>query len=620
MLPTLGRTMFRLFSQKTLLRSVIVMSPVRNCSQYCIRSHLCGDVSLGLEDKSITLAGWVQTIRLDKFILLRDRSGICQVTVPESNLDLRDKIKSIPNESIMVVEGIVRRRPEGQTNKKLTTGQIEVELTKILDYNSANPNLPVQQSTHVTAKEPLRLQYRYLDLRRPELQKNLAVRSNITMKMREFLNSKNFLDIETPTLFRRTPGGAKEFVVPTRVPNKFYSLVQSPQQFKQLLMVGGVDRYYQVARCYRDEGGKPDRQPEFTQLDIEMSFAGREDIIHLIEDLIAHCLTSEVKLPIERFTYYEAMNKFGTDKPDLRFDNQILNLTDQFRQCGFDVIEKLTESDDDFMVGGVFFDSKDSKCLKNVETEVKNALSSQIEICKQNNRSLIISPFSSHSGANSSLLKKCNDELKNNLVQIVGQKKVGFLVCGPKEATLSLLGRFRNSLARELIPDLNEQSDKFLWVVDFPLFLFEEGHLVSAHHPFTAPHPDDHHMFHSNPIACRSLHYDLVLNGQEIGGGSVRIHSETDQRYVLENVLEEDSKELEHLLTALGSGCPPHAGIALGLDRLLAILTKASSIRDVIAFPKTGEGRDLMSGAPSEIEEHQYNLYHLLKNNTEDSF
>jgi len=611
----LGRTVFRLLSQKT---SVIVMYPVRTCSQYCVRTHLCGDVSIGLQDKPITLAGWVQTVRLDKFILLRDRSGICQVTVPDSNLELRDKLKSFTNESILVVEGIVRRRPEGQENIKLSTGQIELELTKILDSNLANPNLPVQQSTHVAAKEPLRLQYRYLDLRRSELQRNLAIRSNITMKIREFLTSKSFLDIETPTLFRRTPGGAKEFVVPTRIPDKFYSLVQSPQQFKQLLMVGGVDRYYQVARCYRDEGGKPDRQPEFTQLDIEMSFAGREDILNLIEDLVTFCWPTNINVPMERVTYDEAINKYGTDKPDLRFDNQIINLTDKFRQCGFGVIEELIESENDFMVGGVFFDSQDSKCLKNIETEVKSSLSTQIDECKQNNRTLIISSLSSHSGVSSSLLKKCNCGLKLDLGQIVGPNKAGFIVCGPKETTLSLLGRFRNGLAKELIPDLGEQPDKILWIVDFPLFLYEEGNLVSAHHPFTAPHPEDYHMFHIDPLACRSLHYDLVLNGQEVGGGSVRIHSESEQRFVLENVLGEDPRELEHLLTALGSGCPPHAGIALGLDRLLAILTKASSIRDVIAFPKTGEGRDLMSGAPSEIDQNQYQLYHLQKYKKED--
>merc|ERR1719244_597178 len=302
------------------------------------------------------------------------------------------------------------------------------------------------------------------------------------------------------------------------------------------------------------------------------------------------------------------MNRYGTDKPDLRFDNQIVNLTDQFRDCGFTTVEENIKNDDKFMIGGVFFDSKDSKCLKSVEKEVKSVLSSQIAEWKKNNGTLIISSFSSQNAVLSTLLKKCNDNTKDNIESIVGPNKVGFLVCGHKEATLELLGRFRNSLAKVLIPDLSDRPDNFLWVVDFPLFLFEEGNLVSAHHPFTAAHPADHDKLHSDPLACRSLHYDLVLNGQEVGGGSVRIHDERDQRFVLENVLGEDPSELDHLLTALGTGCPPHAGIALGLDRLVASLTRAQSIRDVIAFPKTGEGRDLMSGAPASIEQSHMNF------------
>ena len=486
----------------------------------------------------------------------------------------------------------------------MESGQIEVELTEVVETSSASSNLPFQQSKHVAAKEALRMQYRYLDLRNPDLQRNLITRSTITMKMREFLISKCFLDIETPTLFRRTPGGAKEFVVPTRLKGKFYSLVQSPQQFKQLLMVGGLDRYFQVARCYRDEGGKPDRQPEFTQLDMEMSFAGREDVVGVVEDLLASCWPEPVTLPVQRMTYQEAMGTYGVDKPDVRFANTIQNLGGSFQGCGFDVVEKMAAHEDCF-IGGVFFEGTDAKCLKSVEKEVKTIFSDQIKVAKSNNQSLIISSLQSLDGQLSSgLLKKCSRNTSESLKASIGPDQLGFLVAGPKDLSVALLGRLRTLLAPLLLPDLPSRPHAFLWVQDFPLFLHEDGKLESAHHPFTAVHPEDRAKLLTEPLSCRSLHYDLVLDGQEvsntgggtrltlflqIGGGSVRIHSEEEQRYILCDVLGEkvgqhvlfctfplQADELEHLLTALGSGAPPHAGIALGLDRLFAILVRYS--------------------------------------------
>jgi len=431
------------------------------------------------------------------------------------------------------------------------------------------------------------------------------------MKMRQFLVEKKFLDIETPTLFRRTPGGAKEFLVPTRSSNKFYSLVQSPQQFKQLLMVGGLDRYFQIARCYRDEGGKPDRQPEFTQLDIEMSFAGREEIVALIEDLLVFCWPDTLQTPFEQMYYNDAMDNYGVDKPDVRYGNKIQNLNKCFANCEFDFIAS-NLSDSNFMVGGVFFDAENAKFLKSAEKDVKTALADHLKEFSSQEKPIVIASFSNIDGkVVNSVLKKCNEETKNAVVEQVGGNKIGFLVCGQKETILPVLGRFRTHLAKTMLPDLDDRPNKFLWVVDFPLFVFEEGKLESAHHPFTASHPDDYHHFRSNPLGCRSLHYDLVLNGQEVAGGSVRINSGADQKFVLEEVLQEDASELQHLLSALNSGCPPHAGIAIGLDRLVAILTKSNSIRDVIAFPKSSDGKDIMSGAPSEISEEQKKLYHL---------
>jgi len=596
------------------IRNIQYKKPLKilyqSCSSYSFRTHTCGELGLSNEGAKVTIAGWIQAKRLDKFVLLRDRTGVCQVKVPE-HTNLFDQVKDLPNESVLVLNGIVKRRPEGQENLKLESGQIEVELESVVESSKADPNPPFQQSKHLQARESLRLQYRYLDLRRPEIQYNLAIRSALTMKMRQFLVGKKFLDIETPTLFRRTPGGAKEFVVPTRTASKFYSLVQSPQQFKQLLMVGGLDRYFQIARCYRDEGGKPDRQPEFTQLDIEMSFAGREDIVALIEDLLVFCWPDVLCTPFEQMDYKDAMENYGVDKPDLRFGNKILNLSKLFTDCGFDFITS-NVSDKNFMVGGVFFDAENAKLLKSVEKDVKKALSDHLKEHNHKNSPIVISSFSSIGGSiDNSILKKCKDTTKNAAAELIGENKIGFLVCGQKEAILPILGRFRTQLAKSLLPDLEERPNKFLWVVDFPLFVYEEGKLESAHHPFTAPHPQDYQHFRTNPLSCRSLHYDLVLNGQEIAGGSVRIHSDEDQRFVLEEVLDEDVSELQHLLSALNSGCPPHAGIAIGLDRLVAILTKANSIRDVIAFPKSAEGRDLMSGAPSEISEEQKQLYHL---------
>jgi len=576
------------------------------------RTHMCGDIRSANVGETVTIAGWIQATRLDKFILLRDRTGLVQVFVPDTSSCKH--LLDLPNESVITVSGTVRNRPQEQVNRKMETGDVEVELDGVVKVCSANPSLPFQQNAHLLPKEDTRLQFRYLDLRRKKLQENLKFRSDLIMNMRKFLISENFLDVETPTLFRRTPGGAKEFIVPSRIKDRFYSLVQSPQQFKQLLMVGGLDRYFQVARCYRDEGGKPDRQPEFTQVDLEMSFCSREDVLNLTESLLSSVWPARLNTPLRRLTYQQVMTNYGVDKPDLRFENRIQNVSEVFKTCGFHVLEEHLDGNQNIAALVMFESNRQdrNKVLKSIEKTSKLQLKDHFERFRQEKLSIVSSVSVVDGEVRNSILKKCNPAVTERLASLLGvENGLGFLVFGPENFVLPVLGRQRILLGNELVEDLNDRPDEMIWVIDFPLFTTEEGDLESAHHPFTAPHPEDEHLFRSDPLKCRSLHYDLVLNGQEIAGGSVRIHSGSDQRFVLEEVLKEDTSELEHLLQALDSGCPPHAGIAIGLDRLTAVLTKSDSIRDVIAFPKSGEGRDLMAGAPAVITEEQKHLYHL---------
>lgn len=599
--------------------SFIHLNKTRTISSFLKRSHTCGELREHDVGKSVVLCGWLQYKRLNQFMILRDWQGITQVLIPsEMQQELQSFISGLPLESVLRIEGIVEARPDDQKNKKMPTGDIEVKVTEFQLLNSCQAKLPFQLKKFHEVNESLRMEYRYLDIRTEKMQHNLRLRSKMVMKMREFLcNENGFVDVETPTLFRRTPGGAREFVVPTHHPGKFYSLPQSPQQFKQLLMVGGIDRYFQIAKCYRDEGAKPDRQPEFTQVDIEMSFVDMEGVMSLTEQLLAASWPeskAKFNLPFPRLSFNETMALYGTDKPDTRFGFHLKDISASLQNSGIHFIDKILSLPDGSVQAVVveqatkYFTKKDLTSLQEfVQSESKT--STALTVIKIGENAQWQSPISNY----------LQPKLKEDLCSQLNIKPLDLilLVGGPGYEPHVLLGKLRLLCANILeskgvnLRDPNEFN--FLWILNFPLFLpSEDGKgLEAAHHPFTAPMSEDAELLYTQPQEVRGQHYDLVLNGNEIGGGSIRIHSAKEQKFVLEKILKEDSSQLQHLLTALDSGCPPHGGIALGLDRLLAIICHEPSIRDVIAFPKSHDGKDPMSKAPATISIEDQNYYHI---------
>ncbi|XP_045839487.1 aspartate--tRNA ligase, mitochondrial isoform X2 [Meles meles] len=574
--------------RSSLSRTLVLTSRRRipEFSSFVARTNTCGELRSSHVGQEVTLCGWIQYRRQNIFLVLRDFRGLVQVVIPqeESAASVRKILCEAPVESVVQVSGTVISRPPGQENPKT---------------------------------EALRLQYRYLDLRSFQMQYYLRLRSQMVMKMREYLcNLHGFVDIETPTLFKRTPGGAKEFVIPSREPGKFYCLPQSPQQFKQLLMVGGLDRYFQVARCYRDEGSRPDRQPEFTQIDIEMSFVDQTGIRSLIEGLLQYSWPSDkdpVVVPFPSLTFAEALASYGTDKPDTRFGMKIIDISDLFRntEVGFlqDALSKPQGAVKAIRV------SEGTKYLKRKDIDSIRKFAAD----HFNQEVLPVFPEASRNW-NSPVAQSILEEQRSGLIRLmeIREDDVVLLTAGEHKKACSALGKLRLECA-----DLLEARGlvlrdpalcSFLWVVDFPLFLPKEenpGELESAHHPFTAPHPGDLQLLYTEPEKVRSQHYDLVLNGSEIGGGSIRIHDAELQRYVLATLLKEDVNLLSHLLQALDFGAPPHGGIALGLDRLICLVTGAPSIRDVIAFPKSFRGHDLMSNAPDSLPPEELKPYHI---------
>ncbi|XP_008576493.1 PREDICTED: aspartate--tRNA ligase, mitochondrial isoform X2 [Galeopterus variegatus] len=583
----------------SLSRNLVLSSQRRipEFSSFVARTNTCGELRSSHLGQEVTLCGWIQYRRQNIFLVLRDFHGLVQVVIPqdESAASVKKILCEAPVESVVQVSGTVISRPPGQENPKMPTGQIEIKVKTAELLNSCK-KLPFEIKDFVKKTEALRLQYRYLDLRSFQMQYNLRLRSQMVMKMREYLcNLHGFVDVETPTLFKRTPGGAKEFLVPSREPGKFYSLPQSPQQFKQLLMIGGLDRYFQVARCYRDEGSRPDRQPEFTQIDIEMSFVNQTGIQNLIEGLLQYSWPNDkepVVVPFPSMSFAEALATYGTDKPDIRFGMKIIDISDVFRntEIGF-LRDALSEPQ-----GTV-------KAIRIPEgAEV-------LPIFLKANRNW-----------NSSVAKFIMEEQRLELIRLmeIQEEDVVLLTAGEHKKACSSLGKLRLECADLLeirgVVLRDPALFSFLWVVDFPLFFPKEenpAELESAHHPFTAPHPSDIHLLYTEPEKVRSQHYDLVLNGSEIGGGSIRIHDAELQRYILATLLKEDVKLLSHLLQALDYGAPPHGGIALGLDRLMCLVTRAASIRDVIAFPKSFRGHDLMSNAPDSVPPEELKPYHI---------
>ena len=574
------------------------------------RTHRCTEVSSQNIGETVTVMGWVQKRRnLGSliFVDLRDRSGILQIVFDTNDVgeDGFAKAETLRSEYVIAVVGKVEKR-SGAVNPNLKTGDIEIRANSLrILSESLTPPFPVEES--INTKEELRLKYRYLDLRRPNLQRNLAVRSRVATLTRSFLAEEGFLEIETPTLVKSTPEGARDYLVPSRVhPGSFYALPQSPQLFKQLLMCSGCDRYFQLARCYRDEDLRADRQPEFTQIDLEMSFVDVDDVLDVNERLLKRLFKEicdfDVELPIQRMTWREAMDRFGSDKPDLRFGMELKNVTDVVRGCEFAVFKGAIENGGS--VRGINADGQGGMPRKKIDALVEYAKGFGAKGLAY----LVINPDGTYKSSFAKFMKP--EELEALVAAMDGKPGDLLLFAADKDKVVfDVLGNLRLELARQL--NLLKKDDfKFLWVTEFPLLEYseEQGRYVAMHHPFTMPMDEDLDMIDSNPGAVRAKAYDIVLNGTELGGGSVRIHQGDIQEKMFEvlGFTPEDAYErFGFLLDAFKYGVPPHAGLAYGLDRVIMLMVGADSIRDVIAFPKVKDASCLMTEAPTPVDQKQ---------------
>ncbi|MGE3844854.1 MAG: aspartate--tRNA ligase [Vicinamibacterales bacterium] len=576
------------------------------------RTHTCGELRPSDVDRDVVLLGWVHRIRdLGSllFIDIRDRFGVTQVIVRDDEA-LIERAKQLKTENVVAVLGLVERRSAETVNNKIETGDVEVLARELRLLNDARrPPFPIADEGPVA--EETRLRYRYLDLRRARLQQNLILRHRVMMAIRRHFDEQGFLEIETPILTKSTPEGARDYLVPSRVHDgEFFALPQSPQLFKQILMIGGLDRYFQIVRCFRDEDLRADRQPEFTQVDVEISFANEELVFSLMEPVIVAIFKEigvDVRTPFPRMTYREAMDRYGSDKPDMRIAWPIHDLSATFAATEFRPFREAL--DDGGCVRGLV--------VPGLGGSSRRELDELVELAQQLGSAGLIWVRRSAEGAIQSRSKGVGEGALEAALQstAAGANDLLLLAAGPGEATSKLLGQIRLTLARKL-GLLKPDEFAFTWVVDFPLFEWddEEKRWNSMHHPFTSPAEGDMERLESDPGAVSARAYDLVLNGSEIGGGSIRIHDPAMQATIfrLLNISDEDAKlRFGFFLEALEYGTPPHGGIALGLDRIVAILAGESSIREVIAFPKTAAAVDLMSGAPSPVEERQLRELHI---------
>ena len=581
------------------------------------RTHTCGELNVSHVEQQVTLCGWVATRRDHGgliFIDVRDREGLTQVVFnPQNNLQLHELAKGLKAEYVVSIYGEVRNRPPGTENMKLPTGGIELIASKLDILNvSETPPFPIDVESHIS--EDLRLIYRYMDLRRPFMQKNLFTRHRVCKLIRYYLDRTGFIEVETPVLTKSTPEGARDYLVPSRVnPGKFYALPQSPQLFKQILMVSGFEKYFQIARCFRDEDLRADRQPEFTQLDIEMSFIDEEDIYCLIEGLISEIFKSvldlSLKTPFDRLTYKECMDRFGTDKPDMRFGLEIVDISDSFRKTNFKIYRNILSEGGVIKCinakgGSSFSHSEIDDFTKYVSIYGARGLS-WFKVADSSMDSPIAKFF------DQDMLKDVRTRMKAEAGDIL------FVVADKEEkVALESLGNLRLFIADKL-ELVDKKEFKFLWVTDFPLFKYnnEEKRWESEHHPFTSPKEEDAPLLDTEPGKVRSRAYDLIINGTEIGGGSIRIHDSSLQEKIFGIIGLERKDALAQfgfLLKAFLYGAPPHGGIALGIDRLIAMLLHLNSIRDVIAFPKSQKATCLMTEAPSDVSSRQLKELHLM--------